>query len=69
MPNTTSIPALKKKADAFAQKSKEIQAQIRKVENERCLKIGKHVAKLHAAKWQGFDQAKFQAFVKQTLET
>ena len=69
MPSKPSLSALKEKADSFSKKAKDIQSKIKELENERILTIGKEVAKYHGKNWEGFDQAKFQSFVKKALES
>ena len=42
---------------------------IKELENEHFLAIGKEVSKYYGKNWEGFDQSKFQAFVKKALES
>ena len=69
MPSKPSLAALKNRADSYSKKAKEIQLKIKELENDRFLTIGKEVAKYHAKNWEGFDQSRFQLFVKKTLES
>lgn len=69
MPSKPSLAALKDRADSFSKKAREIQSKIKELENERFLTIGKEVAKYHGKNWEGFDQSKFQSFVKKALES
>ena len=68
MPSKPSLSSLRARADSFSKKAKEVQAKIRDLENERYLVIGREVARYHNKNWEGFEQARFQAFVKKALD-
>jgi len=63
----TSIAALKEKAAEYSQKTKEIQSQIKELEDEQCLKVGKLVADHHKKNWANFDITGFKKSVLEIL--
>jgi hypothetical protein len=63
----STLAALQDKVAEHAKKAKEIQAQIREIENEQSLKVGKLVVEYHKKKWEGFDVDGFKKSVADIL--
>ena len=65
----TTLSDLQEKVAEHAKKTKELQARIREIEDEHCLKIGKLVVDFQKKNWEGFDAAAFKKTVTDILES
>lgn len=59
----SSITSLKAKAAEHALKAKELNAQIKELENARALAIGKLIVGAESKNWEGFDLTVFKTSI------